>query len=60
MRSSGLPKKKSQVLGKGKDPKSYLYYAQRRKEHLERGLTLPKCAPRTNLVARTVRDKWLK
>ncbi|KAF7139728.1 hypothetical protein CNMCM5793_007618 [Aspergillus hiratsukae] len=54
----GLPKKKPQHHGTSKGPKSYLYYAQRRKLHVANGPTLPRYAPRTNLSAASVRGKW--
>ncbi|KAH2953360.1 hypothetical protein KXW43_006711, partial [Aspergillus fumigatus] len=55
----GLPKTKPQHHGK-KGPKSYLDYAKRRQQHIEKGPTLPQYAPRTNLSAASVRGKWHK
>ncbi|KAI9041917.1 uncharacterized protein KD926_006254 [Aspergillus affinis] len=38
--------------------KSYLYYAERRKLHLESGPTLPEYASNINISAASVRGKW--
>ncbi|KAL4891317.1 hypothetical protein BDV59DRAFT_66820 [Aspergillus ambiguus] len=60
MTYSGLPRRKhvSQMDSHGR--KSYLYYAQRRKLHLESGPTLPKYSPNTNISAASVRGKWVR
>ncbi|BCR96735.1 uncharacterized protein AKAW2_30054A [Aspergillus luchuensis] len=55
---SGLPRRKYAQQEKHGGRKSYLYYAERRKLHLERGPTLPEYASNTNISAASVRGKW--
>ncbi|THC87241.1 hypothetical protein EYZ11_013313 [Aspergillus tanneri] len=58
MAFSGLPRSKTKRQEKNQGRKSYAYYAERRKKHLANGLTLPQYAPRTNVLAASVRGKW--
>ncbi|CAK47957.1 hypothetical protein M747DRAFT_243364 [Aspergillus niger ATCC 13496] len=60
MTYSGLPRRKHAPGDDNSGRKSYLYYAQRRKLHLESGPTLPKYSPNTNVSAASVRGKWVR
>ena len=60
MTYSGLPRRKHAPGDDKPGRKSYLYYAQRRKLHLESGPTLPKYSPNTNVSAASVRGKWVR
>ncbi|KAE8139909.1 hypothetical protein BDV38DRAFT_269677 [Aspergillus pseudotamarii] len=60
MTYSGLPRRKYASHKDSHGHKSYLYYAQRRKLHLENGPTLTKYSPNTNISAASVRGKWAR
>ncbi|ODM15441.1 hypothetical protein SI65_09044 [Aspergillus cristatus] len=54
----GLPRRKYARQEDNGGRKSYLYYTERRKRHLENGPTLPLYASNTNISAASVRGKW--